>query len=48
MIYRVVKNTRTIQYGDTSECMLKLVELGNFHKSNGGVFELASDRGGRL
>lgn len=28
--------------------MLKLVKLGNFHKPNGRLFELASDRGGRL
>ena len=48
MIYRVVKKARNIQYSDTCDYMLKLVELGNFHKSNGRMFALASDRGGRL
>ena len=48
MIYLVVEKVRNIQYGDASDCMLKLVELGNFHKPNGEVFELASNRGGRL
>ena len=28
--------------------MLKLVELGNSHSSNGALFEMASNRGGRL
>ena len=28
--------------------MLKLVELGNCHESNGRVFDLASGSGGRL
>ena len=48
MIYLVVEKVRNIQYGDASDYMLKLVELGNFHKPNGEVFELASNRGGRL
>ena len=41
MLYRVVKKARTIQYRDASD-------LGNFHKSKGGMFDLASDRCGRL
>ena len=28
--------------------MLKLVEIGNSHRSKGGLFEMVSDRGGRL
>ena len=48
MIYRVVKKARTIQYSDASDCILKLIELGNFHNFNGGIFELASNKGGRL
>ena len=48
MIYRVVKNAWNFQYGDATDYMLKLVVLGNYHKSKGGVFEIASDRGIRL
>ena len=48
MIYRVVKKARTLYYGDATDCMLKLVELGNSHKSKGGVFEMTFDKGGRL
>ena len=48
MIYRVVKKSRNFHYGDATDCMLKLVELGNSHKSKGGVFEMTSDKGGRL
>ena len=48
MIYRVVKKARTFHYADATDCMLKLVELGNSHKSKGGVFEMTSDKGGRL
>ena len=47
MIHRVVKKAQNLQYGDASDCMLKLVELCNYHKSKGDVFELASGRGGR-
>ena len=48
MSYRVIKKSRNFHYGDTTDCMLKLVELGNSHKSKGGVFEMTSDKGGRL
>ena len=48
MIYRVVKKVRTLHYGDATDCMLKLLELDNSHSSKGGVFEMASDKGGRL
>ena len=48
MVYRVVKKSRNFHYGDATDCMLKLVELGNSHKSKGGVFEMSSDKGGRL
>ena len=45
---RVIKKARNLQYGDATHCMLKLVELGNYHSSNGDVFDMASDRGSRL
>ena len=48
MIYRVVKKVRNLQNGDVTVYILKLVELGNYHSSKGGVFEVASDRDGRL
>ena len=48
IINRVVKKVRNLHYGDATECMLKLVELGNSPSSNGGLFEMASDRGGRF
>ena len=48
MIYCVVKTARNLHYGDTTECMLTLVELGNYHSSKGGLFEMVSDRGGIL
>ena len=48
MIYRVVRKARTLNYGDAPDCMLKLVKLGNFHSCKGGVFEMASDKDGRL
>ena len=48
MIYRVVKKARDFHCGDATDCMLKLVELGNYHSSKGGLFEMASDRCGRL
>ena len=41
MMYRVVKKARNLHYVDATDCMLKLVELGNSHKSKGGVFEMA-------
>ena len=34
--------------GDATNCMLKLVELDNSHSSRDGVFEMASDKCGRL
>ena len=48
MIYRVVKKARNLSYVDTTDFMLKLVELRNYHSSNGDLFEMVSDRGGRL
>ena len=42
------KKSRNFHFGDATDCMLKLVELGNSHKSKGGVFEMTSDEGGRL
>ena len=48
MIYRVVKKASNFYYGDATDCMLKLVELGNSHKSKDGFFEMTSDKGGRL
>ena len=34
--------------GDATNCMLKLVELDNSHSSRDGVFDMASDKCGRL
>ena len=48
MIYRVVENARNLQYGDAVDYMMKLVELGNSNKFKDCVFEITSDRGGRL
>ena len=48
IIYRVVKKARTLNYGDITDCILKLLELDNSHGSKGGVFEMVSDKGGRL
>ena len=48
MIYRVIGKYRTLQFGDASDCMMRLVDLGNCNKSKGCVFEMTSDNGGRL
>ena len=48
MIYLVVKMARNLQYGNITDYMLKLVGLGNYHNSKGGVFEMVSERGGTL
>ena len=48
MIYRVVRKAGTLHYDDATDCMFKLVEFGTYHSSKGGVFEMASDKGGRL
>ena len=37
-----------MQFGDSSDYMIKLMELGSIHKSKEGVFEMTSDNGGRL
>ena len=47
-IYRIVKKHRILQFGDSSDCMIKLMELGNIHKSKEGIFEMTSDNGGHL
>ena len=47
-IYRVVKKYRNLQFGDSSDCMIKLMDIGNYHKSNGCIVEMTSDKGGRL
>ena len=48
MIYSIVKKGHNLQYDDVSDCMLKLIEQVNYQKSKGAVFEIVSDRGGRL
>ena len=48
MIYCVIRKASTLNYGDATDYMLKLVELDNSHNSKGGVFDMASDKGGRL
>ena len=37
LIYGVVKKYRNLQFGDSSDCMIKLMAIGNYHKSNGGI-----------
>ena len=48
IIYRAVKKARYLDYSNAINCMLKSVELGKYYKSKYGVFEIVSDRGGRL
>ena len=48
LIYHVVKKHRILQFGDSSDCMIKLMDIGNCHKSKRGIFEMTSDKGGRL
>ena len=38
LIYHVVKKHRILQFGDSSDCMIKLMDIGNCHKSKGGGF----------
>ena len=37
LIYRVIKKRRTLHLGDSSDCMMILMDLGNYHKSKEGV-----------
>ena len=37
-----------MQFGDSSDYMIKLIDIGNCYKSKGGIFEITSDKGGRL
>ena len=46
IIHRVVKKARNLHDDDTTNCMPKLIELGNSHSVIGGLFEMVSDRGG--
>ena len=48
LIYRVIKKHRILQFDDSSDCMIKLMDIGNCHKSKRGIFEMTSDKGGRL
>ena len=48
LVYRIVKKHRILQFSDSTDCMIKLVELGSIHKSKGGIFEMTSDNGGSL
>ena len=45
LIYRVVKKHRMLQFGDSSDCIIKSIELGNVHKSKRGIFEMNSNNG---
>ena len=40
MIYRVIKKHRTLRFGDSSDYMMRLMDLGNYNKSKGSVFEM--------
>ena len=31
LIYRAVKQNRSLQFGDSSDCMIKLIDIGNCH-----------------
>ena len=44
----MLKKHRILQFGDSSDCMIKLMELSNIHKSKEGIFEMTSDNGRRL
>ena len=48
LICRVIKKHRILRFGDSSDCMIKLMDIGNYHKSKRGIFEMNSDKGGRL
>ena len=39
---------RILQFGDSTDCVIKLMELGSIHKSKEGIFEMTSNNGGRL
>ena len=38
LIYRIVEKHRILQFGDSSDCMITLMELGNIRKSKEGIF----------
>ena len=38
LIYRIVRKHRILQFGDASDCMITLMELGSIHKSKEGIF----------
>ena len=47
--YTVLLNKhRILQFGDSTDCMIKLMELGSIHKSKENIFEMTFDNGGRL
>ena len=48
IIYCVVKKAGDEQFGNVTDYMLKLVDLGTSLKSKGGVFEMPSNNEGRL
>ena len=48
LIYRIVKKDRILQFGDSTDCMIQLMELGDIHKSKENFFEMISDNRGRL
>ena len=45
MIYRVNLKNQTLQFGYSSDCMTRLMDLGNYNKSKGGVFQMTSNNG---
>ena len=49
LIYHIfLKKHRILQFGDSSDCAVKLMELGYIHKSKVGIFKMTSDNGLRL
>ena len=38
LIYRIVRKHRILQFSDSSDSMIKLIELGSIHKCKEGTF----------
>ena len=48
MIQCVIKKHRTLQFGDSCDYMMRLMDLSNCNKSKEGIFQMTSDSRGRL
>ena len=38
LVYRIVRKHRILQFDDSTDCVIKLIELGSIHKSKEGIF----------